>query len=339
MHIERAAFAAARYTLSQSQIGVENFARGLWPDDRVTPSLVARGAVSPTSPASASSLAPQIVADFMQALVPQSAGAKLIAAALRLSLAGVNSATIPHRSGLPDPNLVWVAPGAPFPFKQYTLAATVLGPTCKLVLGVTLTRELVEHANGQDIIGTLLREDAAMSLDASLFSTATASATRPAGLLNGLSALTGTAGGGAAAFAADLKALGGDLARAGSSADIVFIMAPEQALSASLMPATINPPTIWSSLTLVPGSVIAIEPRAFMSAFGTDPRILASTEATVHMEDTTALAIGTAGTPNTVAAPVTSLFQTDLVAIKMLLDAAWTMRASGMVAYLTGATW
>jgi hypothetical protein len=69
------------------------------------------------------------------------------------------------------------------------------------------------------------------------------------------------------------------------------------------------------------------------------PKISAARDATLHLDDTTALAIGTAGTPNSVAAPTISNFQTDTIALRVILDAAWTLRASAAVAWMTTVTW
>jgi hypothetical protein len=57
------------------------------------------------------------------------------------------------------------------------------------------------------------------------------------------------------------------------------------------------------------------------------------------MEDTTPLAIGTAGTPATVAAPTRSFWQTDTLGIRMIMQMNWALRRTGMVQYITGVTW
>ena len=79
--------------------------------------------------------------------------------------------------------------------------------------------------------------------------------------------------------------------------------------------------------------------RAFATATGDTPRFAVSNEATLHEEDTTPLAIGTAGAPATVAAPARSLFQTDSVAIRLTLYVTWVMRRTGMVQWQTGTNW
>ena len=70
--------------------------------------------------------------------------------------------------------------------------------------------------------------------------------------------------------------------------------------------------------------------------YGNDyaPIISASQQATVHREDTTPEEIND-GTP---ASPVTSLFQQDLVGLKMTWGLSWAQVRPG-VEFLTGVAW
>ena len=77
-------------------------------------------------------------------------------------------------------------------------------------------------------------------------------------------------------------------------------------------------PNVWSCPSLAAGTICAVEPNAFVSAFGPEPRISASIEATVHFESTTPLPIGSTGTPNVVAAPTLNAFQQDLIIIRAI---------------------
>src|SRR4051812_9120722 len=63
---------------------------------------------------------------------------------------------------------------------------------------------------------------------------------------------------------------------------------------------------IIDSGTVPMGTVILVDAADFVTAGGDAPRFEVSDQATLHMEDTTPLPIGSAGTPPTVAAPVTS---------------------------------
>ena len=130
---------------------------------------------------------------------------------MHIGLAGLNSVLLPHRStNLPAIDTQWIAENGAFPVKQFSLAASTLGPTHKLATSVLLSREMAESAGGEEVFATLLREDVAAILDASLFSTAAASTSRPSGLLNGISALTATTGGGEAALRGRSRAACGD---------------------------------------------------------------------------------------------------------------------------------
>ena len=87
------------------------------------------------------------------------------------------------------------------------------------------------------------------------------------------------------------------------------------------------------SATCPAGRVIAIDAADFATAQGDAPRFAVSTDATLHEEDTTPLALGTTGAQGSgvVAAPMRSLFQTDAVAVRMSLYVTWGMRRTGMV--------
>jgi hypothetical protein len=55
--------------------------------------------------------------------------------------------------------------------------------------------------------------------------------------------------------------------------------------------------------------------------------------------DSVAQALASPGSPNTVAAPIMSMFQADLIATKVTLDAAWAMRAPGRVQWIQNCNW
>jgi len=87
------------------------------------------------------------------------------------------------------------------------------------------------------------------------------------------------------------------------------------------------------------GTVICMDAGDFVSVSGDNPRFEVSDTATLHMEDTTPLNIGTAGSPATVAAPVQSMFQTDTLALRMILPMNWAMRRTSMVTWVASVTW
>jgi hypothetical protein len=74
-------------------------------------------------------------------------------------------------------------------------------------------------------------------------------------------------------------------------------------------------------------------------AFEDEPGFAISDQATVHMEDTNPLPLAAAGTPPVVAEPAASLWQTDTLALCLILDMSWTLRAPGSVAWIENVTW
>ena len=77
---------------------------------------------------------------------------------------------------------------------------------------------------------------------------------------------------------------------------------------------------------------------ALVAAVDPVPKIEASRDAVQQFEDSP-VAIGTAGSPNVVAAPVRSMWQTDSVSLRVILRVAWGLRASGAVAWTQAVTW
>src|SRR5262249_38731252 len=88
---------------------------------------------------------------------------------------------------------------------------------------------------------------------------------------------------------------------------------------------------LWPTLGVSPGTVIAIDPAAFVSGFGSTPEIEKSENVTLLMDS--------APGQNLMAGPTRGMFQTDCIATKLRLRAAWCMRQPAAVAYVTGTTW
>jgi hypothetical protein len=136
---------------------------------------------------------------------------------------------------------------------------------------------------------------------------------------------------------ADVAGLFTAISAVGNIDDIVLIASPAQAAALALQPRS-GELRVWSSRALAAGTVVAIDVNGFISAFGALPRIEASGEAVAHFEDTTPLAVSTAGSPNTVAAPLRSAFSTDCTIVRCILSASWVVRPNS-VAMVTGASW
>src|SRR4029077_14225875 len=128
---------------------------------------------------------------------------------------------------------------------------------------------------------------------------------------------------------------------------VVFLMNPAQAWKISLTVSpgagglfpfrdeinngTLNGFRVIQSGTVTAGMVICLDAADFVSVSGDNPRFEVSDTATLHMEDTSPAQIGTAGAPAVLAGPVQSMFQTDSMALRLILPMNWTMRRTGMV--------
>jgi hypothetical protein len=254
----RAAYAVALNHLDDAKRGAPQVAESLFPNDRAAISIT-KAAVNPASigtVAWAGALSPTITGEFISSLVGISAGAELIDAALRIDLTGKYEVLLPHRSAnLANVDTQWVAEGAPFPIRSYALSQSILGPVKKLICSAVATREALQGSGGEEVIATLLREDVAASLDASLFSNAAASATRPAGLLNGISALTATTGGGEAALRGDIGLIGGAVAASVGNANLAFITSPASAIKVATYPTVAGAQVqVWPSIAVPAGT-------------------------------------------------------------------------------------
>jgi HK97 family phage major capsid protein len=275
---------------------------------------------------------------------------------LRLNFGRAGVISVPTRAATPTIAGSFVAEGAPIPVRQGAFTSQSFTPK-KMAVISTFTREISEHSTPaiEGLIRDAMQEDTTVALDTVLLDTTAASSVRPAGIRNGVSGLTATTGGGFDAVVGDLKAFVAALITAsnGNLRQPVWIMNEIQALALATtqnnggdfpFAAEINNnrfqgyPVIMSS-TVTAGMVILVDAADFVAIEGGAPRFDVSDQATIHMEDTTPLAIGTAGTPTVVAAPVRSMFQTDSVALRMIMDINWGLRRAGVVAWATGVTW
>lgn len=290
--------------------------------------------------------------DFIETLRPESVYPALSAAGGGRYTFGPNAGAIKigSRSSTPSIGGSFIGEGAAIPVRRLALTTTTLTPK-KMGVITTFTREMAKYSVVQ--LEALLRQeivfDTAITLDGVLLGTGAGDAATPAGLLNGVSALTATAGGGAAAFLGDIKKLRAPFDAANAGSGLMLMMNPSQAENIALTPGA-DGTLGWASgilarygvatSTAIPlGRVIMIRASDFASGTGDVPEFELSNDATVHMEDTSPAAIGTTGTPNVVSAPVRSFFQTGVSGLRMIMDVSWVMRRAGMVQYIDSVTW
>jgi len=326
---------------------------------RVLSEYCARAATAPAMTSVtgwAAELVQQLWADLMETLLPKSVYPRLAGLGLSLSFGRAGKISIPTRARTPAIAGSFVGEGQPIPVRQGLFTAQVLTPK-KMAVITTWTREIDEHSIPaiEGLLRQAIQEDTAVSLDAILLDSNAATAVRPAGLLNGVAALTPTAGGGLNALVGDIKALSGAILTGtlGHVRNMAWLMNPQQVLSIGLTSAgntgifpfkdeisagrLMSYPVIDSG-TVPLGTVIAVDAADFVSVGAEGPRFEVSDQATLHLEDTNPLQI-VSGSPGTAASPTVSLWQTDSMALRLILPMNWTLRRSGILAWTQGVTW
>src|SRR5580765_4906420 len=95
----------------------------------------------------------------------------------------------------------FVAEGAPIPVRQAAFVPVTIGLQ-KMAVITSYTREIAEHSTPQIemILRQLIMDDTGVAVDTVFIDNVAVSAIRPAGIRNGVSAITATAGGGFAAL-------------------------------------------------------------------------------------------------------------------------------------------
>lgn len=259
---------------------------------------------------------------------------------------------IPSRTQSPSISGSFVGEGNPIPVRRFGLTSTTLTPNKMGVISY-FTKEMASYSTPQ-IEGMLrqeIRDDTADTIDTLLIDATAGSAVRPAGLLYGVSSLPPSTAGGWAAIAEDIDTLATPFDNAKAGRQLVLLMNKREARKLSFVPgpdgklgaarqvlvdAGITP---IASVNVPAGRLVLIDAADFATSADDQPEFDVSEQAVFHAEDTSPQQISAAGTPNTVAAPVVSMFQTASIALRMLMDITWAMRRAGMVQWIDGADW
>jgi len=330
-HLYRAA--AAHLRAHRENISPERAAKSLFADDQVTP-LLLKAASTPattTTPGWAQSLAATAVDDTVQAITSLSAAAGLISRGLKVDFNGYASIRIPGRLVDPNDAGAWVGEGGSVPVRTQRMTA---GPTLtphKLVVITSYTNEMVASSNIEAVSRALISEASALSLDKAVFGTQVDDGVTPGGILNGVTPIGPTAGGGLAAMLGDIGKLVAALVTAGAGAGPVLVTNPIQATTLSLLAGPKFTMPVLQSSSIAAGTVIMVEPTSFASAFDATPEFAVAPAAALHMEDANPVDV-------VAGSPTRSMFQVDSTALRMTLRAAFGMRAPH-VAVINDATW
>jgi len=304
----------------------------------------------------AAELVQQIYADFMQVLLPLSVFPGLSSRGLALTFGAAGRIIIPTRSLTPSISGSFVGEGQPIPVRQGAFSSQTLTPK-KMAVITPWTKEMDEHSIPaiEGLLRQAVLEDTAISLDTILLDNNPATTIRPPGLRSYQAGLTPTAGGGFTALVGDIKQLYGSLLTLtnGNVRAPVVLMNPQQELSIRLtQPPNAATPLfpfqeqldedklidadVISSGTVPVGELVMVDAADFVSVGAEGPRLEISDQATLHFEDTSPVDI-TGGTPSP-AVPVKSLWQTDSIALRLIMPLNWVMRRP-VVSWISGVTW
>jgi hypothetical protein len=307
-----------------------------WTEDKVASDIVAKAAVTPSSTA-ISQLRHTAIEPLATIAGPYSAFGQFVPTALNVSLPGLYGVTIPYDLAAGD-TLSWPGESNPAQVIQRSLTSVTLTATKKVIGITTATREIFEHTSFEVIMRDLLSRQTALSFEKKMFSTDAATTAAPAGLLYNITPKSATAGGGDAAFVADMSALAGSVSAVGGN-NLFFVAGPAAYAKILLRQPLFKWP-LAPSAALADTTVVCINPPCVAIGGGLDPpRLDVSNVATVHLEDTTPLGISTGGATPSYAAPVRSLYQTDALAIRIIANIDWALRTSSGIAVVNSITW
>lgn len=319
----------------------EQAAKKLYGKDHDLGFLISRATSAPaslTNPTWAGILAyDMIYSQLIQKITALSAAAGLMVQGLKVDLTGLGSITIPGRVYEPTAAGDWIGEGQAIPLRQPTIA---LGPKLepkKLGVLATFSREMAAADSVEDFTAAAIKEGAAALLDLQMFSTNPGDATHPPGILLGATTVppAPATGAGGWIISSDIGALVQALAINGGGLEPILICAPAQAAVLRMWRQADFYP-ILASVALPAGTVVAVEGSSFVSGLDGIPEFSTSTGTTIHMETTTPTDIVVGGAA---ATPVKSLFQVDLIGLKMILRASWGMRNAKHVAIVEGVSW
>lgn len=322
-------YARASFTTDGS---AERIAKQMWPDDKATLAIVQRASSTEATTQDAvwaGPLATYRVQAILENLGPLSAGSQLLRQGIAFTFDGNFQIKVPGITVAPSTYPGFVGEGQPIPVAELPVSAGAILEPRKFGRIITLTSEMIKSSSAEQLVRAVLIDAVAASLDLALFSNTAGDATRPPGLLYGATSIgaagrvgsvTDTCGEDLAALAASVSPYGG--------LDIVYICAPSEAVKLTFLMGPQFRFPILASSGVPAKTVICLAPTALCNASDPAPRLEAKRDVALSMDDSAPVGM-----------PSRSMFQTDSVAIKLVMFVAWATRASGACAYVSGINW
>jgi hypothetical protein len=231
----------------------------------------------------------------------------------------------------------FVEQGRPVGIFQYDASGGLLLQPRKLAAMSVFTRELLSHSTPsvEDLVRDIISRSIALALDKTLFGTAAGTVAAPPGLLNGITALSATAGGTVDALRIDVGNLANAVAAVGGL-NIVFVADPKSAVKLYLARGPGFNFDILTTGAFSTPTVACFAVDAIASVTTGGIRIESTNEAALQFDDAPGQNIVDSGVTGTVR----SLWQMDAVATKIILDTGWGLRVpTGAVAFVQSPSW
>jgi Phage capsid family len=314
----------------------------LYPGDRAT-ALVLRAATAPadtTTSGWASQLATSSIADLVQTLGPANAGGELMRRGIALEFGQSAQINAPAVISAAIGASAWIGQGLPIPARALSVGAGATLVPKKVAAIFAVTRDLLSHSvpNAEKLIRAAATETLGAEIDSAMFDAAASSTTRPAGLRFNVSTVT-AASASSDAMQKDLGALAQAVSAVGGM-NIAFVAAPGEAVKIALRAGPEFKFPVLASGGLASGFIMAVALPALVSAVDPNVRFDISSQATVHFEDTTPLQLSSGAQGSAVpASPTRSLWQTDAIGFRLVVEVSWGLRAAGAVAWTSAVTW
>lgn len=321
--------------------------------------LMVKAATSPAD-TTTSTWAAEIVqagyGEFMDLLMPETVYGRV--PGLSLDFGDKGSIIVPSWATTRDISGAFVAEGAPIPVKEGVFASKTLTPK-KMAVITTFTREILTKST--PAIEALLRnaivQDTAAAIDAAFLDSTAASTIRPAGIQNatatGAANINASGGATVALILADVQGVMTRTSASQLGQNGVWLMNPARVFGLSTKQLTTGQfafpdvangtfmgyPIVMS--TTVPTGVVAfIDSNTMVKATDIMPEFEVSNQATLVMADPAdAISDGGAAAAGVTENPVRSLYQTDTMALRLVLGLDWSIARANGVQVLTSVAW
>jgi hypothetical protein len=308
--------------------------RRAWPNDTDAGAIL-KAASNPAMtsvPAWAGALTYQRPADFIGMLAPSSCGLSLLQKCLQFEWPqGVVGLTIPAIDVSPA-RTPWQQEGQPISTVMFTTSVSAPLVPAKIASITVLSREILEYSlpSAQLMVQTALGESLGLAIDTALLSSVASTATTPAGIFNGITPLTAsTSTIPSEAAVMDIENVVSAVNAVSGNNPVILLASFKQAAG---LKARLNIEDALPCSVLPANTVAAIASNGLASISDTVPEFQVTTEPSVFM-DTAPGAIGTTGgTQN-------SMFQEDVIAIKIKFKLTWILRNPSAVAWINGVSW